>query len=218
MLSLPAQAAERLTSLAASPVADPAARPPAALPHYLSTLPSAAPDREPTAEGIEPTAEGIEQLRLSRPDGLRPAGLRTGASGVAAGGSEVGGCGPAGFRTDGDHGTAGGAFEPLDGALKPPDGAPSDAMLAIHAWRSAGAIEQYHEVFPTGPLILCLAGTDIYRFQESHPEETLRSMELADLLVCLHDLVGHSIPKSQRSKLHVIRQSAAPLKRQKPLV
>ena len=97
------------------------------------------------------------------------------------------------------------------------DGAPSDAMLAIHAWRSAGAIEQYHEVFPAGPLILCLAGTDIYRFQESHPEETLRSMELADLLVCLHDLVGHSIPKSQRSKLHVIRQSAAPLKRQTPL-
>lgn len=97
------------------------------------------------------------------------------------------------------------------------DGAPSDAMLAIHAWRSAGAIEQYRKTFPTKPLILCLAGTDIYRFQESHPEETRRSMELADSLVCLHDLVGHSIPKSQRSKLYIIRQSATPLKRQPPL-
>jgi putative glycosyltransferase (TIGR04348 family) len=90
-------------------------------------------------------------------------------------------------------------------------------MLAIHAWRSAGAIAQYRKAFPTGPLILCLAGTDIYRFQESHPEETQRSMEFADSLVCLHDLVGRSIPKSQRSKLHVIRQSAAPLKRQAPV-
>ena len=97
------------------------------------------------------------------------------------------------------------------------DGEPSDAMLAIHAWRSAGAIEQYRKTFHTRPLILCLAGTDIYRFQKSHPEETRRSMELADSLVCLHGLVGHSIPKSQRSKLHIIRQSAAPLKRQPPL-
>lgn len=97
------------------------------------------------------------------------------------------------------------------------DSAPADAMLAIHAWRSADSIVRYREAFPDAPLILCLAGTDIYRFQESHPDTTHRSMELADVLICLHDLVARSIPKSQRRKLQVIRQSAIPLKRQAPL-
>ena len=61
--------------------------------------------------------------------------------------------------------------------------------------------------------MVALSGTDIYRFQHSHPEETLRSMEMADALVCLHDLAHRAIPEVQRKKLHVIHQSAAPLKR-----
>ena len=97
------------------------------------------------------------------------------------------------------------------------DGRSCDAMLAIHAWRSTDAIERFRTALPDAPLIVCLAGTDIYRFQKSHPKETLRSMAHADALVCLHDLVGRAIPKAYRSKLHIIHQSAAPLDRRPPL-
>ena len=93
------------------------------------------------------------------------------------------------------------------------DGTPGDMMVAIHAWRSASSIARYRQHFPGRPLVVALSGTDIYRFRHSHPEETLSSMEMADALVCLHDLVYRAIPDAHRNKLHVIHQSAAPLKR-----
>ena len=92
------------------------------------------------------------------------------------------------------------------------DGTPGDMMVAIHAWRSASSIARYRQQFPGRPLVVALSGTDIYRFRHSHPEETLRSMETADALVCLHDLVSRAIPEAHRKKLHVIHQSAVPLK------
>jgi putative glycosyltransferase (TIGR04348 family) len=91
------------------------------------------------------------------------------------------------------------------------DGAPADMMVALHAWRSAEAIERFHGLYPGRPLVVSLTGTDIYRFQESHPDTTTRSMELADALVCLHDQVHRDIPSRFRPKLHVIHQSAKPL-------
>ena len=93
------------------------------------------------------------------------------------------------------------------------DGKPGDMMVAIHAWRSASSIARFRQQFPRRPLVVALSGTDIYRFRHSHPEETLRSMDMADALVCLHDLVYRATPEAHRKKLHVIHQSAAPLKR-----
>ena len=86
-------------------------------------------------------------------------------------------------------------------------------MVALHAWRSAPSIERFHQRFPGRPLVVALTGTDIYRYQHSHPAETLRSMEMADALVCLHDLAHKAVPKEFRKKLHVIHQSASPLSR-----
>ncbi len=91
------------------------------------------------------------------------------------------------------------------------DGAPADLLMAVHAWRSADSVARFRDRHPAKPLIVLLSGTDIYRFQHSHPEETIRSMELADALVCLHDLVDRDIPKRFGKKLHVVHQSAAPL-------
>jgi len=87
----------------------------------------------------------------------------------------------------------------------------ADMMVAIHAWRSARAIERFKALYPEKPLVVCLAGTDINEFIHSHPKPTLKSMELADAMVCLHDLVKEIIPISLQSKLHVIFQSAKPL-------
>ena len=93
------------------------------------------------------------------------------------------------------------------------DGTPGDMMVALHAWRSASSIERFRGRFPGRPLVVALTGTDIYRFQHSHPQETLRSMEMADALVCLHDLVHRAIPEPYREKLRVVHQSVVPLKR-----
>jgi putative glycosyltransferase (TIGR04348 family) len=88
---------------------------------------------------------------------------------------------------------------------------PADLMVALHAWRSAESITAFRQRYPDRPLIVALTGTDIYRFIHSHPEITLRSMELADALVGLHALVHEAIPERFGRKLHVIYQSALPL-------
>ena len=84
-------------------------------------------------------------------------------------------------------------------------------MIAVHAWRSAASIARFAEARPDRPLVVCLAGTDIYRFQHSHPAETLASMERASALVCLHGLVHRAVPRRFHDKLRVIHQSAPPL-------
>jgi putative glycosyltransferase (TIGR04348 family) len=93
------------------------------------------------------------------------------------------------------------------------DGTGVDMMVAVHAWRSAGSIRAFSDRYPDRPLVVLLAGTDIYRFQKSHPDETLDSMERATVLVCLHDLVHRAIPARFGGKLRVIHQSAPPLAR-----
>ena len=96
------------------------------------------------------------------------------------------------------------------------DGAEYDLLIALHAWRSAEAVERFTTLHPEKPLIVVLTGTDLYRFIHSHPETTLRSIGLADRLVVLHDLAWLSIPEAFRDKIEVICQSARPLKRRLP--
>ena len=91
-----------------------------------------------------------------------------------------------------------------------------DLLIALHAWRSAAVVERFASLYPEKPLIVVLTGTDLYRFMHSHPETTLRSIELADRLVVLHDLAYLAIPETFRNKIEVICQSALPLKRRLP--
>ena len=90
------------------------------------------------------------------------------------------------------------------------DGRSADLMVAVHAWRSAAAVERFKSKYPTRPLILQLSGTDIYGYIDSDPVPTLRSMELADRLVALNDRAWRVVPKALRSRLDVIYQSATP--------
>lgn len=91
------------------------------------------------------------------------------------------------------------------------DSRPADLMVAVHAWRSAAAIERFKATFPERPVVLQLSGTDIYQYIDSDPVPTLRSMELADRLVALNDLAERVVPKRLRARLSVIHQSAAAL-------
>jgi putative glycosyltransferase (TIGR04348 family) len=91
------------------------------------------------------------------------------------------------------------------------DGQPADLMVAVHAWRSAAAIERFKSKYPARPVVLQLSGTDIYHYIDVAPAATLRAMELADRLVALNDLAWRIVPKRLRARLSVIHQSAAPL-------
>ena len=90
-------------------------------------------------------------------------------------------------------------------------GQATDLLIALHAWRSADAIQRYREVSPDGPLVVALGGTDVNTYLDKDPQTTLASMQTADALVCLHDLIAGELPETMRSKLTVIRQSAEPL-------
>jgi putative glycosyltransferase (TIGR04348 family) len=85
---------------------------------------------------------------------------------------------------------------------------PVNAMVAIHAWRSADAIRRFKARHPERPLILQLSGTDIYQYIVEDPVPTLRSLELADCLVALNTLAWRVVPVRLRKKLRVILQSA----------
>ncbi len=91
------------------------------------------------------------------------------------------------------------------------DGQPADLMVAVHAWRSAAAIERFKSKYPARPVVLQLSGTDIYHYIDIAPAATLRAMELADRLVALNDLARRVVPKRLRARLSVIHQSAQPL-------
>lgn len=93
------------------------------------------------------------------------------------------------------------------------EGEKADLMVALHAWRSAESIQAYRQRYPQAPLVVALTGTDIYRFLDTDPALTLRSLALADVLVCLHDRVNLAIPERFADKLQVIYQSAVPLSR-----
>lgn len=96
------------------------------------------------------------------------------------------------------------------------DGSDADMMLALHAWRSADAVNAFRRRYPNRPLVLALTGTDLYCFLRSHPAKTLSSIELADQLVALHDLAHQMLPRKYWKKFRVIKQSAVPVKRQPP--
>jgi putative glycosyltransferase (TIGR04348 family) len=93
------------------------------------------------------------------------------------------------------------------------DGRSADAMVAVHAWRSAAAVARFKLDHPDRPIILQLSGTDIYDYIDSDPAPTLRSMELADRLIALNDRASRVVPKNLRSRLSVIFQSAPSLPR-----
>src|SRR5687768_834701 len=95
-------------------------------------------------------------------------------------------------------------------------GEPADAMVALHARRSAPAIEAYRTAFPGAPLAVVLTGTDLYRDLPDSPEVP-RSLDAADRIGVLQEEAQRALAPKWRRKSQVIFQSAPPLKpRAKP--
>jgi putative glycosyltransferase (TIGR04348 family) len=89
-----------------------------------------------------------------------------------------------------------------------------DALIALHARRSAGSIARFQRKFPDAPLIVALTGTDLYRDLDTH-NSTARSLELATRIVIFQPHALNYLPQAERAKARVIYH-AAPTLRSKP--
>ena len=86
-----------------------------------------------------------------------------------------------------------------------------DAMVALHARRSAETIQQFRRLRPAGGLLLALTGTDVYR--DIHDDDAARqSLALADRIIVLQSRALDELSARARIKASVLYQSAATLK------
>ena len=81
-----------------------------------------------------------------------------------------------------------------------------DVMLALHARRSADAVQAWHQLRGRHGLGLVLTGTDLYR-DIAHDPRAQQSLALAGQLVVLQALAPRSVPEALRGKTRVIFQS-----------
>ena len=89
---------------------------------------------------------------------------------------------------------------------------PTDLLIALHAWRSAASVKAYRKRHPQAPLIVGLGGTDVNKFLKSDPETTLETMNSADALIGLHNLIINELPEHLHARYVTIYQSADTLK------
>ena len=88
------------------------------------------------------------------------------------------------------------------------DGAADDALIALHARRSADSIARYRAAQPQAPLGLVLTGTDLYRDLPTDPNAR-HSVECASHLVVLQDEALKRLSPAARAKARCIVQSAS---------
>ena len=91
------------------------------------------------------------------------------------------------------------------------DGIPCDALIALHARRSAPSIAAFSAAHPSLPLIVVLTGTDLYKDISTNPDAQ-RSLQMATQLVVLQAAGLHDLAENLRDKTCVIYQSARALK------
>jgi putative glycosyltransferase (TIGR04348 family) len=90
------------------------------------------------------------------------------------------------------------------------DGSRADALIALHARRSAASVAQFRSA-SQGRIAVVLTGTDLYRDLPGS-EEAVASLDLADRIVVLQEDAPRLLLRaSWRGKAQVIFQSAARL-------
>ena len=83
-----------------------------------------------------------------------------------------------------------------------------DLLVAIHALRSASAVMRFRDRFPDRPVVVLLAGTDVYGpLYDGHG---LAVLQAADRLVTLQRCAIDELSLEHRSKARTIVQSAEP--------
>jgi putative glycosyltransferase (TIGR04348 family) len=88
------------------------------------------------------------------------------------------------------------------------DGTPVDALIALHARRSADSIARFRSANVHAPLALVMTGTDLYR-DLGCDASARHAVECASHVVVLQDEGLHSLPAAARGKARSIVQSAS---------
>lgn len=83
-------------------------------------------------------------------------------------------------------------------------------MVALHARKSYPALARYRKIYPRGPLVVALTGTDLYRDIRTS-RRAQKSLELADFLIVLQPCGKDELAPQLRKKIRVIYQSVKPL-------
>jgi len=83
----------------------------------------------------------------------------------------------------------------------------ADLLIALHARRSADAVQQWRVARPAAPLALVLTGTDLYRDLD-HDPRARHSLECASRVVVLQEEGLARLDAATRAKATVILQSA----------
>ncbi|MEO6354713.1 MAG: selenoneine biosynthesis selenosugar synthase SenB [Burkholderiaceae bacterium] len=91
------------------------------------------------------------------------------------------------------------------------DGQHIDAMIALHARRSAASIAAFSAAQPDSPLVVVLTGTDLYRDIRTDASAQ-RSLQLATKMVLLQASGMQELAADLRAKTQVIYQSTPTLK------
>jgi putative glycosyltransferase (TIGR04348 family) len=91
------------------------------------------------------------------------------------------------------------------------DGTPVDALIALHARRSAESIAAFTKIHPSTPAIVVLTGTDLYRDLKTDADAQ-RSLQLATRLVVLQSSGLSALDPTFLTKTSVIYQSSRSLK------
>ncbi len=95
------------------------------------------------------------------------------------------------------------------------EGSPCDVLVALHATRANASVVRWREERGDAPLVVALAGTDLYQDLPGSAA-ALRSLELATRLVVLQPSALGALPPAFRHKAHVILQSARPAPARRP--
>ncbi len=83
---------------------------------------------------------------------------------------------------------------------------PADALIALHARRSAPSIAAWASQHPDKPLVVVLTGTDLYR-DIQQDAAARHSLKLAHRLIVLHERGIEDLPAAHRKKAVVCFQS-----------
>lgn len=87
-------------------------------------------------------------------------------------------------------------------------GEPVDALIALHARRSAESVARFRQAHPTRPLAVVLTGTDLYQDLEHGDASAQRSLHCASHLVVLQPEALERLAPALRARTRVILQSA----------